>query len=216
MTTIHEGNLDITEENAHQFEHLVEVRGDLHIDDPARLPALKTVNGSLFIHAESVELPALETVAEHLGADCINTEFPALKTVGGDLGSGFRNKFPVLGTVGGTLDNETDMSAPALRSIAGHELAAPEILEARLRAVAEAALAEESALHMGSWHHCDTTHCIAGWAIHQHGEAGYEMERKYGPETAGAILLGIEAANHFFVPTDVARVWLRSKLPEAA
>jgi Pentapeptide repeats (8 copies) len=49
-----------------------------------------------------------------------------------------------------------------------------------------------SKLDMGSWHcddtRCGTTHCRAGWAIHLAGEAGYELERKFGPGPAGALI----------------------------
>jgi hypothetical protein len=44
-------------------------------------------------------------------------------------------------------------------------------------------------LDMGSWHGpCGTTHCRAGGAIHLAGKAGYELEAKYGPERAGAMI----------------------------
>jgi hypothetical protein len=43
-------------------------------------------------------------------------------------------------------------------------------------------------LNMKTWHTCETTHCLAGWAIHLAGEAGAELERKYGPERAGSII----------------------------
>lgn len=41
---------------------------------------------------------------------------------------------------------------------------------------------------MFTWHTCDTTHCRAGWAIHLAGEEGYALERKYGPNVAGALI----------------------------
>lgn len=43
-------------------------------------------------------------------------------------------------------------------------------------------------LNMCTWHTCTTTHCRAGWAICCAGEAGAELERKHGPEGAGALL----------------------------
>src|SRR5205085_9218017 len=46
----------------------------------------------------------------------------------------------------------------------------------------------EGRLSMSTWHACETTHCRAGWAIHQAGEAGYALERRYGPERAGAMI----------------------------
>jgi hypothetical protein len=43
-------------------------------------------------------------------------------------------------------------------------------------------------LDMNDWHTCNTAHCRAGWAIHMAGDAGYALEKKYGPEHAGAMI----------------------------
>jgi hypothetical protein len=85
---------------------------------------------------------------------------------------------------------------------------------ARIAAVAALALADDDALNMGDWHTCETTHCIAGWAVHQAGPAGYLLEEMMGPHAAGAILLGDEAAKHFYDSGDQAREWLASFLPD--
>ncbi|MGX1693177.1 pentapeptide repeat-containing protein [Brevundimonas naejangsanensis] len=85
---------------------------------------------------------------------------------------------------------------------------------ARISAVAALALADDGALNMGDWHTCETTHCIAGWAVHQAGPAGYLLEEMMGPHAAGAILLGDEAAKHFYDSGDQAREWLASFLPD--
>jgi hypothetical protein len=61
---------------------------------------------------------------------------------------------------------------------------------------------------MGDWHKCDTTHCIAGWAIHLSGEKGKELEDKLGSASAGMVLLGVEAATHFYDTNEKAREWL--------
>ena len=89
---------------------------------------------------------------------------------------------------------------------------------ARLRAVAMASLADADALNMDTWHTCETTHCIAGWAIHQAGEPGRILEALHGPALAGRLLLGDDAAMHFLDDNDVAREWLQSVLdaPEGA
>ena len=84
----------------------------------------------------------------------------------------------------------------------------------RIAAVAALALADDDALNMGDWHTCETTHCIAGWAVHQAGPAGYLLEEMVGPHAAGAILLGDEAAKHFYDSGDQARAWLTSFLPD--
>lgn len=82
----------------------------------------------------------------------------------------------------------------------------------RLQAVAKAILNDNSALFMGDWHTCETTHCLAGWAIHQAGESGRLLEASAGPHMAGLQLLGIEAAEHFYDSNDDARAWLESIL----
>ena len=87
---------------------------------------------------------------------------------------------------------------------------------ARLQAVAVAALAGDDTLNMGAWHSCDTTHCIAGWAIHQAGDEGRALEQRVGPYMAGVVLLGTDAAAHFYDATDDARAWLKGVLPQEA
>ncbi|WP_199683781.1 pentapeptide repeat-containing protein [Brevundimonas sp. LPMIX5] len=84
----------------------------------------------------------------------------------------------------------------------------------RIAAVAALALKDDDALNMGDWHTCETTHCIAGWAVHQAGPAGYLLEEMMGPHAAGAILLGDEAAKHFYDSGDQARAWLETFLPD--
>lgn len=82
---------------------------------------------------------------------------------------------------------------------------------ARLQAVAVAVLAQPAVLQMGSWHsECGTTHCLAGWAIHQAGPVGAVLERLHGPSLAGLMLLGTEAARHFHDSNEAALDWLRS------
>jgi hypothetical protein len=80
----------------------------------------------------------------------------------------------------------------------------------RLQAVAEAILNDNSTLKMDDWHNCDTTHCLAGWAIHQAGELGGLLEAAAGPHMAGLQLLGAEAAEHFYDSNEDARIWLES------
>ena len=82
----------------------------------------------------------------------------------------------------------------------------------RLRAVACVALASDDALRMDAWHSCGTSHCIAGWAIHQAGEVGRLLEASAGAEVAGLMLLGTEAHSHFFDDNEKAREYLQSVL----
>ena len=92
------------------------------------------------------------------------------------------------------------------------EIATPDQAAPRIAEVAKAAIADESALAMDTWHTCETTHCIAGWAIHLAGEQGKALEEKFGPHIAGLSLLGTEAASHFYDSKADATAWLRGKL----
>ncbi len=95
------------------------------------------------------------------------------------------------------------------------EIATPEQAAPRIAEVAKAALASERALNMGDWHTCETTHCIAGWAIQLAGDQGRALEDKFGPHVAGLSLLGTEAASHFYDSNEDATAWLKSKLEAA-
>ena len=86
--------------------------------------------------------------------------------------------------------------------------------EGLLKKVAKYALAEDDSLEMNKWHTCDTTHCIAGWAVHLHPE-GRDLEDKCGTEVAGLLLLGPEAHSHFFDSNEDAKKYLRSVLDQA-
>jgi len=81
----------------------------------------------------------------------------------------------------------------------------------RLQAVARAAL-KPNALKMTAWHSCETTHCMAGWAVHLAGEPGRLLESALGTEVAGLYLLGAEAHSHFFEGDEQAREFLQGVL----
>ena len=74
---------------------------------------------------------------------------------------------------------------------------------------AQTILAHPETLNMSNWHSCPTTHCLAGHAV-VIGEA-QEMEKYIGPEMAGLILLGPEAAKRFFDSNKSVLSWLASK-----
>ena len=84
-----------------------------------------------------------------------------------------------------------------------------------LHKVAAAALQDANGytphLKMDKWHTCETTHCIAGWAIHLHPE-GKVIEHFTSPYLAARLLLGEEAAKHFFDSNTEAREWLEGFL----
>ena len=112
----------------------------------------------------------------------------------------------------GTNLREADLRGAYLR---GADLdfptASPEQAATRIAAVARAAL-EADALNMRTWHTCETTHCIAGWAVHLAGDEGKALEAKYDTHLAGLSLLGHEAAAHFYDDHEDATAWLRAKL----
>jgi hypothetical protein len=85
----------------------------------------------------------------------------------------------------------------------------------RLIAAAAAATAKPGALEMQSWHTCETTHCLGGWAIHQAGPLGALLERTLGASIAALLLLGPEAYAHFWDSNEDARAYLQSVLDEA-
>jgi len=85
-----------------------------------------------------------------------------------------------------------------------------------ITAVAREALATPDRLNMRTWHTCETTHCIAGWATHLAGERGKKLEEKFGPAIAGAILLGAPATEYFYTDNKAAAAWLATFLEPAA
>ena len=130
----------------------------------------------------------------------------------GDLTITAKNiwQYQELTEVSGSVDIRAEhASLPALTEVSGYvfETPSPEMIQARLREVAQHALKDETS------HTCKTTHCIAGWAIHLAGATGYDLERRVGPSNAGLILLGTDAAAKFRVSDDDARAWLRTYLP---
>ena len=79
--------------------------------------------------------------------------------------------------------------------------------------VAEQILASPEALKMRNWHTCDTTHCVAGWAVHLSGPPGYALETVVGQEVAGMLLM--PSASHLFhASDDEAREWAEQVLAE--
>ena len=83
--------------------------------------------------------------------------------------------------------------------------------ERNLRIVAALALSSSESLDMGAVHRCNTTHCMAGWAIHAL-PYGYKLEEKYSWWIAGLHLLGAEAARMFYASEDTARSFLEQYL----
>jgi pentapeptide repeat protein len=79
--------------------------------------------------------------------------------------------------------------------------------------VAEAIIngADSPKVEMGTWHTCDTVHCLAGWAIHLSGPAGYALERIVGSAVAGVMLLP-SASHLFYKDNEAAIAWANEVL----
>lgn len=124
------------------------------------------------------------------------------------------------------------------------ELFTPGAQQARLLTIARKILAEPHLLNMTLWHkaladpvleqhlfpmrstwnpatprqaaeHCGTVHCIAGHAVAMEGEAGFALAFRNGHNTAGRLLLGEEAASHFFDTQFNALTYLQSVVDAA-
>jgi hypothetical protein len=83
-----------------------------------------------------------------------------------------------------------------------------------------AALEAGGRLDMHNWHTCETTHCRAGWAITLAGEAGRELEKRYGVAAAGAIIYGLSRpylpVPDFYADNDAAMADIRASAAAAA
>ena len=83
------------------------------------------------------------------------------------------------------------------------------------KAILEAVEAEPKLFNMSTYHTetpCGTTHCMAGWAVHLAGEQGYALEKKIGPNAAGALIFAKSHGKvpYFYGSNDVALEWLRN------
>lgn len=68
-------------------------------------------------------------------------------------------------------------------------------------------IADDNTLDMRAWHTCDSTHCIAGWAAFLHPK-GREMERLTSTYLTALLILGSDAASHFYQNKADATYWL--------
>jgi hypothetical protein len=206
----HKGSLTITGRNAYYFSALESVSGTLSIMAEVELPAIKSVGKTIYIHTHA-NMPELVSVGGDMNVYS-KSNFPSLVSVGGDLTVDKPSSMHALKSVGGHLYMMDACESPALEMVMGHMLPPKDTQDARIKAIAEIVLSKSDALDMHNWHVCETTHCLAGWAIHNEGKDGCALEHELGPATAGAILLGAEAASYFFTNNVVVREWLESKL----
>ena len=58
-----------------------------------------------------------------------------------------------------------------------------------------AAIENGGALDMNFWHTCETTHCMAGWAVVLAGPAGKKLEQRFGSASAGALIFAASRPN---------------------
>jgi hypothetical protein len=110
------------------------------------------------------------------------------------------------------------LNLSACISVGGYPLPDPETAARRLADIARHALTP-GALCMEDWHDetegCGTAHCIAGWAVHLAGQAGYALELAVQQPAAGNILLGIEASKLFYLDDESAKAALHKALDDA-
>jgi hypothetical protein len=117
----HDGDLTITEDNAHLYTDLTSVVGCLYIHALTTLPVLTSVGGSLVIRAAAT-LPALTSVGGRLSI-CALATLPMLTSVGGSLviraSITITITMPMLTSVGGRLSISASTTLPALTTAHG-------------------------------------------------------------------------------------------------
>jgi hypothetical protein len=72
-------------------------------------------------------------------------------------------------------------------------------------------------LDMSRWHSCETTHCVAGWAIHLAGEKGYALERDLHDSQRAGRAIYLASTGHvpdFFASNERAIEGLRRRAAE--
>ena len=84
------------------------------------------------------------------------------------------------------------------------------IQQGLLEQIAEIVIENPNKLEMSSWHTCETTHCLAGWACHLNNTAK-ELEKTHGTQIAGLLTLGAEAHSYFFKSDEEVLEWLKTK-----
>ena len=84
-----------------------------------------------------------------------------------------------------------------------------QIQDGLLQQIAKIILENPKSLEMGSWHTCETTHCLAGWACHLNPVAK-GLEKTHGAAIAGLLTLGYEAHAYFFKENAETIEWLKT------
>ena len=83
--------------------------------------------------------------------------------------------------------------------------------------IAEQIDAHGGSLDMRKWHTCDTTHCLAGWAVTLHPE-GKKLESEIGTSAAAALIFNAACGEvpDFHSSDSDAMEWLKSKAKKGA
>jgi hypothetical protein len=91
-----------------------------------------------------------------------------------------------------------------------------ENLDARILAYVEngTGVLDMSRWHGADGHWCGTTHCRAGWAVHEAGAPGKVLQDKYGPHRAGMMIYRASTgrAPHFFATNERALEDIRAQV----
>jgi hypothetical protein len=81
------------------------------------------------------------------------------------------------------------------------------------RQILDQVTAHPETLDMRSWHTCDTTHCLAGWAVMFHPQ-GKQLKDKTSTAFAGRVILNLLGPGEdkvFYTSKKEAIEWLKSK-----
>ena len=81
--------------------------------------------------------------------------------------------------------------------------------------VLAAVQADGCKLEMSTWHSCETTHCLAGWATTLHPQ-GKLIESLVGPNAAGALIFNACCGEipDFYATNEDAMEWLKKQAVE--
>ena len=184
-----EGWLDLQDTRISDLGGLREVEDDLYLGGTpiSDLGSLREVGGKLDL--EGTPIKSLGSLREVGGAlDLRRTPIQSLgelREVGGNLYL-WNTRIKSLGglaSVGG------DLKLPE-GYIDGGALPPDVPVIPDIHRAVYAAAGAPGALDMTDWHTCDTTHCRAGWVVTLAGEAGAELERRWGTPAAAAFIYG--------------------------
>ena len=134
--------------------------------------------------------------ADLTGADLTGAVLTGADLTGADLTGAVLTRADLTGAV---LTDAKGISAPTIPHIDAVILAAVE--------------RDGCELDMSDWHHCETSHCRAGWAVVLAGPAGRMLEDRIGSGPAGSLIYAASRPGKpipdFYCGTDDALADLR-------